>query len=101
MNVVLYDCRDHLNPQWRGCTLRVLDEGGAILLQGQVYGNARELGERIAAGLGAELKYVGPPSPVSAAGDGVDAPPVLVADVVVVHGPAEDLAGARQEGWLF
>lgn len=101
MQVILYDCTDHLNPKWRGCTLRVIDDCGAIVLQGQVYGNSRRLGERIAAGFGVELKYVGP-SPVRAAGDRVEVPPVLVAEAVVVHGPVQDVvAGVRNDGWLF
>jgi hypothetical protein len=54
----------------------VLDDSGLMVLQGQVYGNARELGERIAAGFGLELQYVGPPSPVPAAVDLVEVPPV-------------------------
>jgi hypothetical protein len=115
MRAVLYDCTDHPDMRYRNSTLRVLDERGVVLLQGQVYGAGRGLCERIAAGLGVELQYVGPPdpaSPVPAAGD--ELPPVLRAvkangGVGVSADPAAAECAApvalanvkRNSGWLF
>lgn len=99
MRAILYDCRDHPAAQYRGVTLRLIDDDGHMVLQGQVLTNdGRDLAQRIAAGLGAELTFVGPPeSPVSAPGDHVEVPPVIVAKSVVVHGPAD----GPDAGWLF
>lgn len=118
MRAILYDCSDHPNAQYRGVTLRLVDDDGRMVLQGQVLTNdGRDLAQRIATGLGAELTFVGPPkSPVSPqvlvakcphGGLGDDSncgckdrskfPPAIVAKAVVVHGPAE----GPDAGWLF
>lgn len=99
MRAILYDCSDHPNAQYRGVTLRLIDDAGRMVLQGQVLTNdGRDLAQRIAAGLGAELIFVGPPkSPVSAPVDRAEFPMIIVAKSVVVHGPADE----PDAGWLF
>jgi hypothetical protein len=72
MKAVLYDCSDHPNPRWRGCTFRILDDAGGVLLQASVQVSARAVCERIAAGLGLGLTYVGPPDPGSRVSAAVD-----------------------------
>lgn len=116
MKAVLYDCSDHPNPRWRGCTFRILDDAGGVLLQASVSVSARAVCERIAAGLGLGLMYVGPPDPgprVSAAVDGkpitgtVDAEAVVCATDPVCHGCGEPYEygdcddGQRLQGLLF
>jgi hypothetical protein len=100
MRAILYDCSDHPNPRYRGCTFRILDDVGGIMLQAQVYIAARKTCEKIASGLGLELQYVGPQqlqAPVAAPVDRDEFPPVSVAKLVVMHGPAE----GPDAGWLF
>lgn len=63
MRVILTDLTDHPNPELRGHVLRVLDNTNCLVLQGNMYGrNGRECCERIAAGLGVALEYVGRPA---------------------------------------
>jgi hypothetical protein len=92
MRAILYDCSDHLDPRYRGVTLRLMDDDGRTVMQGQVLTNdGRDLAQRIAAGLGAELTYVGPANSTPVP------PPVIVAKAVVVHAPAK----STNDGWLF
>jgi len=61
MHAILYDCRDHKNEKWAGCTLRLFDDDGDLSLQAQVMdADPRGLCERIAAGLNVRLTVVGP-----------------------------------------
>ena len=68
MKAILYDCSDHPDARYRSKTLRLFDATGRMVLQGLILtGNGRELAERIAAGLGADFQFVGPPEGKSVA----------------------------------
>jgi hypothetical protein len=60
MHVVVFDCRDAPRPELAVVTLRVVTDDGLIALQSIIYrGDPRQIAEAIAAGLGAELRWVG------------------------------------------
>lgn len=64
LKCVVYDCLDHPNGKYRSVTLRIYESATNVLaLQGVVLSeNWQGLVKRIADGLGAELRVVGPPA---------------------------------------
>ncbi len=69
LKCVVYDCLDHPNGKYRSVTLRIYQSTTDVLvLQGVVLSaNWQDLVRRIADGLEAELRVVGPPAERSSA----------------------------------